>query len=758
MTLRSIMVMVAMVAGSLAALADREDPMQWSVVRQWTAAVFPTPTSYLIHRQRPAWNSTEPVLVMTDHDGKVAASGFIAEDIRAVSKWRDKFIAVRVIPGGADIVVLNASLQVEALTKINQEPLTIDHEAIVSVHSRDDVPWVFVRLNGTVVAIEPLNRPLQPKVIEDGVNGIAMLRDRRYCLAIVHDVGGIAYVSILDQQLSRRIAPSVPLASWSRIEEVDSHVVVLSPIDKEQGLHVTTIDMRTSEVLSVPIDASVDLADVMKTPNGLSLAALITRNGRLEITITPMSVVGDGLAEGVVVPGEYGTPLAVRCLGDTVLLMCSGGVITIADGTVLSRDPIALDLEPRTLALYRIDNGILISSMGGSTALRAIDQPYALLFTFLNTIGAYVTTIVLLLVIIVLWYRNRSLRRFLDAMIEIPGAGLVFALDAAGRLRRTNEQAARLLRISKKVPMNRVFHSYLRFKGLDQVRQFLDQALTDRVPLSEKVSIDDGDEQREYVFTATPLFGSFGKLRGVVITGVDITEALERRRLVNWAQLAHDMQTNLSTIRLNAEQLAHEESSINRERVKRIMFQTQVLMQRVRDLVSVGRSEVLTRAPVHSAEFCTQIRHEFDPEMFPHATFVMKLRGCMMNVDRLKLSRAVRNAVENAIKALRGQPGTIEIATWFDREHVFFRVSDTGVGMDTLTLEHMMKPYFTTAKDGSGTGIGTMIMQHVTHLHGGSLRVTSEPGVGTQVVFIIPHQMDNVRAMSRSGQMEDQPA
>ena len=49
-----------------------------------------------------------------------------------------------------------------------------------------------------------------------------------------------------------------------------------------------------------------------------------------------------------------------------------------------------------------------------------------------------------------------------------------------------------------------------------------------------------------------------------------------------------------------------------------------------------------------------------------------------------------------------------------------------------------MKPYFTTAKDGSGTGIGTMIMQHVTHLHGGALRVTSEPGEGTQVVFQDP--------------------
>ena len=133
------------------------------------------------------------------------------------------------------------------------------------------------------------------------------------------------------------------------------------------------------------------------------------------------------------------------------------------------------------------------------------------------------------------------------------------------------------------------------------------------------------------------------------------------------------MQTNLSTIRLNAEQLADGRGMDEGERVKRILFQTRVLIQRVRDLVSVGRSEDLVRAPVHSAEFCTEIRHEFDPEMFPNVTFSMKLRGTMMNVDRLKLSRAVRNAVENAIKSLRGQDGTIEIATWADRTNVYIR-------------------------------------------------------------------------------------
>jgi len=345
----------------------------------------------------------------------------------------------------------------------------------------------------------------------------------------------------------------------------------------------------------------------------------------------------------------------------------------------------------------------------------------------------------------VLYVLYRRLRRTIDAMIDLPGAGVVFLLDANGRLNRTNERGARLLRITKSVPMGRLYRSYMVHDDITELLEFLTQVTITRSSLSEKVSVVEKGEVRELVCNSVPLSGLMGRYSGAIITGVDITEALERRRLVNWAQLAHDMQTNLSTIRLNAEQLQSSPVAPDAERRRRILFQVGVLIQRVRDLVSVGRSEDLEKAPVHSAELCTEIRHEFDPSMFPHVTFSMKLRGTMMNVDRLKLSRAIRNAVENGIKALRGQPGQIEIATWFDRTYVYVRVSDTGVGMDAHTLANMMRPYFTTSKDGTGTGIGTMIMQHVVHLHHGSLRVTSEQGMGTQVVFRVPHGMEGPR-------------
>jgi len=411
---------------------------------------------------------------------------------------------------------------------------------------------------------------------------------------------------------------------------------------------------------------------------------------------------------------------------------------------MMSSDVVPIAIAGARLSVLPVLDGILIRSMQGSVVLRKVEHQAWFVTRFVTATREYLVPIVLTLIILVLLVMIRRHRRVLRAAMELPGSGLVLQVDSTGRLVRVNEKAAQLLRITSNVPMRRIVRSYMLTDALRSLLEFITTAEMARSSMSERISLVDVEIHRDYVFSAIPLRGSFGRYGGMVITGVDITEALERRRLVNWAQLAHDMQTNLSTIKLNAEQL-DESNEVNKERRRRILFQAGVLIQRVRDLVSVGRSEEINRNPVHSAELCTEIRHEFDPAMFPHVAFSMKLRGTMMNVDRLKISRAVRNSVENAIKSLRGQRGTVEIATWFDRTNVYIRVSDTGVGMDAETLKNMMKPYFTTARDGSGTGIGTMIMQHVTHLHGGTLRVSSEPGVGTQVIFRFPHGMDGAR-------------
>lgn len=728
--------------------ASADDPVSYHQVRRWGGAVVQTPLGRLLHRSKPAWASTEPSLSWISKQGTALQSALPGADVRAVAVQGITVVAVVAQPRGLDVVILDRTLrELHRLPIPRSEPISV-HERI-ELHASPVSSNVYLRLGSSLFLLRLADwRTGAPSIalVDDRVRSVCASPFSIGEMAFAHDVGGTAFVSVIDSTGMQRSATPVPLAEESRLQPLQRGVAMLAGMEDERQTQITIVDVETQDVrlLTVPAPrAYVDLAHVDTT---LMVAAILSRGGRYEVAMWNVEQGGTPPESGIPLDRDLGLPIRLSIVGDKIYVMSRAGLVTMStDGSVRSRDALPTVLDDASTVVQEIEDGVLLRTSALTVELTPSWQPWWWLLRALGLVWTAVVPLLLLSIIVWLYLQLRRQRRLFETMLQVPGAGLVFVIDGNGRLVRTNDRAAALVRISNRVPMGRAFYSYVRHAGLEGVQRFLDDAYTSQRPLSERVTVRDDDEQRDYVFTSIPMAGGAGRFRGIVATGVDITEALERRRLVNWAQLAHDMQTNLSTIRLNAEQLSREASYTTNERVRRILFQTQVLTQRVRDLVSVGRSEELQRTPVHSAEFCTQIRHEFDPEMFPNVTFSMKLRGAMMNVDRLKLSRAVRNAVENAIKALRGQQGTVEIATWADRDDVYIRVSDTGVGMDTLTLEQMMRPYFTTAQDGSGTGIGTMIMQHVTQLHGGTLRVTSEPGEGTHVVFRIPHGMHGGR-------------
>jgi len=105
-------------------------------------------------------------------------------------------------------------------------------------------------------------------------------------------------------------------------------------------------------------------------------------------------------------------------------------------------------------------------------------------------------------------------------------------------------------------------------------------------------------------------------------------------------------------------------------------------------------------------------------------------------VDRVLLSRALTNVVENALHAMPGQgmlqvtarplpPGQVEIA-----------VADTGVGMDQAALDRIFEPYFSTK--ATGTGLGLTIAKRNVELNGGTIGVASVKGQGTEVTITLP--------------------
>jgi signal transduction histidine kinase len=122
------------------------------------------------------------------------------------------------------------------------------------------------------------------------------------------------------------------------------------------------------------------------------------------------------------------------------------------------------------------------------------------------------------------------------------------------------------------------------------------------------------------------------------------------------------------------------------------------------------------------------------------------------NADATQLQQVLMNLCTNAWHALQGDTGRIVIgldATHIDAgtarmrglvvgPHAHLWVTDTGSGMDQLTLERVFEPFFTTKSAGQGTGLGLSVVHGIVATHHGGITVDSQVGQGSTFHIHLP--------------------
>ncbi len=117
------------------------------------------------------------------------------------------------------------------------------------------------------------------------------------------------------------------------------------------------------------------------------------------------------------------------------------------------------------------------------------------------------------------------------------------------------------------------------------------------------------------------------------------------------------------------------------------------------------------------------------------------IRPVTAEVDEVKLTLALSNLVENAIKYNK-EHGFVKVT--LDADHQFFtvQVADSGVGIPEDELEHIYERFYRVDKSRSreigGTGLGLSITKSVILMHRGSVKVASIEGEGTDFTVKIP--------------------
>lgn len=84
-----------------------------------------------------------------------------------------------------------------------------------------------------------------------------------------------------------------------------------------------------------------------------------------------------------------------------------------------------------------------------------------------------------------------------------------------------------------------------------------------------------------------------------------------------------------------------------------------------------------------------------------------------------------------------GSPGD-DSGRVYAGQHTRISVSDTGVGMDEKTLEHIFEPFFKTQPMGRGTSLSLSTVSGILKGAGGHVDVRSYPGTGSRFDALLP--------------------
>ncbi len=108
--------------------------------------------------------------------------------------------------------------------------------------------------------------------------------------------------------------------------------------------------------------------------------------------------------------------------------------------------------------------------------------------------------------------------------------------------------------------------------------------------------------------------------------------------------------------------------------------------------------------------------------------------------DRLRIRQILLNLLSNAGRFTTS--GGVKIAAYVDRDHLVFRVADTGPGIPREKQQKIFEPFqqldASTRRLHGGSGLGLSISKRLVELHGGKMWLESEEGRGSTFYFSLP--------------------
>ena len=175
----------------------------------------------------------------------------------------------------------------------------------------------------------------------------------------------------------------------------------------------------------------------------------------------------------------------------------------------------------------------------------------------------------------------------------------------------------------------------------------------------------------------------------------------------------------------------------------------------VQRLLAFARRQHLQARPVNVRQLVNGMEDLLTRSLGPQV--VLKIEGeaslppAMMDPNQFEL--ALLNLAVNARDAMPGG-GTLTIAVGQESmthharlpegRYIRLSVSDTGSGMDEVTIKRAVEPFFTTKAKGQGTGLGLSMVHGLAAQSGGDFALSSVHGRGTTATLWLPASTESL--------------
>ena len=252
------------------------------------------------------------------------------------------------------------------------------------------------------------------------------------------------------------------------------------------------------------------------------------------------------------------------------------------------------------------------------------------------------------------------------------------------------------------------------------------------------------DYLHEKAYTETMLISdAFNKMLGRM-------KVLNDSRNEFVSNVSHELKTPLTSMKVLADSLLIQED-VPAELYKEFMGDLSEEIERenkiINDLLSLVKMDKTANTLNIKSENMNTLIEKILKRLRPIAAtrnielVFESFRPVTAEVDEMKLSLAITNLVENAIKYNK-ENGWVHVSLNADHKNCHIEVADSGIGIPQEAVEHVFERFYRVDKSHSreigGTGLGLAIARSAVIMHRGAIRVYSQVGAGTTFTVRIP--------------------